>query len=130
MDVGSPLFDSQLLKGWYPPENRSRWMAKSASVSIAGPRKAAEHLYVTGFAAPASLANGKVILTARVNGEEVGWTEITGPGRPYTFEFDIPAKFLNAYVIEVALECDKTFRPPGDSRELGTIIQKIEVRAP
>ena len=87
-------------------------------------------LYVTGFAAPASLANGKVILTARVNGEEVGWTEITGPGRPYTFEFDIPAKFLNAYAIEVALECDKTFRPPGDSRELGTIIQKIEVRAP
>jgi hypothetical protein len=129
LDLGSPLFADRVGKGWFPVENRARWMGKSASVILGGPHKVNEHLYVTGFAAPGSLANGKVVLTARLNGMEIGWAEIVEPGRPYTFEFDIPARFLNVYSMELSLEVDKTFRPPNDTRELGTVIQKIEIRA-
>jgi hypothetical protein len=128
VDVGDPLYSSRLGTGWYPAENGFRWMARSATLQLAGPTSASERLYVTGFGAAAALASGAVKLRFRADGLDVGSSNISQPNRIFAFDFPLPADLRNRSTMEVSIEADNTFRPPGDSRDLGMIFGTFAIR--
>jgi hypothetical protein len=121
VDVGNPLYASRLGSTWYPMENGFRWMPRVASVQLGGPSSLSEHLYVTGYGAAPALASGPVELRFRADGQELGRATVRQPNQKFAFNFPLPAKLIGQYAIEVTIEAGKTFRPAGDSRELGMI---------
>src|SRR5205085_12678223 len=48
VEVGNPIYAGRLGPGWYKIEHGARWMAKSASVQLSGPRSPDQQLHVTG----------------------------------------------------------------------------------
>jgi hypothetical protein len=127
VDVGEPLYASRLGPSWHKVENGYRWIPKSATVQLEGPSSAGERLYITGYAPATALASGPVTLRVRVDGQESGTTVISQPDRKFACDFPLPAKVVGEYAMEVSIEASRTFRPPGDQRELGMIFGTFSV---
>ncbi|HEY7336673.1 MAG TPA: hypothetical protein VH639_17400 [Bryobacteraceae bacterium] len=128
VDAGRPEYSSRLGPSWHRIENDDRWMPKSATLQLAGPSSPAERLYVTGFGAAEALASGPVTLHFQVAGRDVGTATITQPGRPFQCDFGLPADLTGQYLVEVAIQTSRTFRAPGDGRELGMIFGTFAIR--
>jgi hypothetical protein len=128
VDLSNPLYASRLGEGWYPIENGARWMAKTASVTLSGLKTGAAKLVVTGFVPHALLARGPLPIRVRAEGKDLGSTTLTVPDKQFEIEFALPRESVGSYSMRVTLECGRTIRPPNDPRELGAVIQKIEVR--
>jgi hypothetical protein len=127
VDVGEPVYSASLGPSWYQIENGYRWMPKSATVQLGGPSSPDQRLYVTGYGAASALASGPVTLHFRVAGREVGSAIVAQPDHKFQCDFPLPAKLAGEYAIEVSIEANKTFRPAGDSRELGMIFGTFSV---
>jgi hypothetical protein len=123
VDVGDARLASHLGDGWYAPENGFRWMSKVASVELAGPASAAARLYVKGYGGAAP-----VTLRFRASGQDVGSFTVREVKQPFSADFALPAKLVGQYAIEVSIECSSTFRPEGDSRDLGMIFGTFAIR--
>lgn len=128
VDVGNPAYAARLGSTWYPPENGFRWMPKSASVYLAGPATADEKLSVTGFAPAPLLASGATTLLFRADGIEIGRATISQPGEAFALEFALPAKTIGQKSVEISVETSRTFRPPGENRDLGMVFGTFTVR--
>jgi hypothetical protein len=138
VNVGRPAYSARLGPSWYSIENGFRWMPKSATVLLARPKSSEERLYVTGFAVAQALASGPVTLHFRVsadserrpsgNGQEIGAVTISEPDRPFQCDFALPDKLVGADAFELWIEASKTFRIPGDPRELGMVFGTFSIR--
>jgi hypothetical protein len=128
VDAGSPLMADQLGPTWYHIEDHFRWMPKSASVRLGGPRSPADRLFIQGYAPPSHLQGETFTLAVRVNDRSLQPVRIT-PESPY---FDVglplPQELVGAESVEVTVEVDRTRRYPGDVRELGLIFGVFEIR--
>jgi hypothetical protein len=112
VDAGDPAFASRLGPGWYAIENGTRWSAARAEVTLyAAPE--ADRLRISGYAPPEVLHAGPLALRAAVNGRQIGTTTIQAPGE-FTAAFPLAARGW----IRVEIGCSRTYRPPGDQREL------------
>ncbi len=127
VDVGQPAYASRLGPTWHPIENGYRWIPKSATVQLAGPTSAAGRLFITGYGAAAALAGGPVTLRFRAEGQDLGSATVSQPDQKFAFDFALPAKLLNVYAMEVSVEASRTFRPVGDTRDLGMIFGTFSV---
>lgn len=127
VDAGDPLYASSLGAGWYGIENGARWTGKTAMLNIGG-GPANSRLYVTGYAAPAALAGGPVTLRFSADGHAIGTAKVAEPGQAFADDFAMPASAGNEAAVRIAIECSRTFRPPGDVRELGMILRTFTVR--
>ena len=127
VDAGQPAYAEKLGPGWYPIESGTRWMGKRAELNLPGPVSEGQHLHVTGYGAAPALQSGRVAIQFSVNGIDVGSGSITNPDAPFTFDFQIPEKAQGSQAT-VKLEASKTFRAPGDTRELGMIFGTFEIR--
>jgi hypothetical protein len=128
VDVASPLTAEYLRGGWYEPEGNHRWMGKQARVFIAGPASPMQQLYVAGYCPGAQLVAGPLTARILVDGEDVGQLRITHGDTGFEAAFRLPAHVAGKPSIEVTIQLDRTFRAPGDSRDLGLTFGSFEVR--
>ena len=127
VDVGNPVYASKIGPEWYQVENGFRWMPKRATVELAGPKSAAERLYVTGYGAGAALAGGPITVTLRVKEREIGSGKVTEADRPFAFDVPIPSG-IGGQTLPLTIEVSRTFHPAGDPRELGLIFGTFEIK--
>ena len=124
VDAGAPAMAPQLGPGWHQIEGDHRWMGRRAEVRLAAPRSERERLRIRAFyGRPASL--GPVELTVSVGGVVVGRVLIRDD-RTGEHTFALPAA-ARGEEMTVTLETDRTFRVPGDSRDLGLAFGVIEL---
>jgi hypothetical protein len=128
VDAGDPFYASSLGAGWYAIENGARWMAQTATLDITR-GDAHSRLYVTGYAAPAAMTAGPVTLRFSVDGREIGAAKITQPAQPFAVDFAMPPGPAGSEA-HIAVDCNRTFRPPGDPRDLCLVMQTFAIRRP
>lgn len=108
--------DIQILNGMFPlEENRYRWMGKRASILLK-PKEGP--LEVVAY------ASKPVELTIKVDGREVKREHLTEGLHTITTQ---PIHPTGSSVL-LALECDRTTTAPGDTRELGLILQSVGIK--
>jgi len=122
------LYASQVGPEWYQPDQKIRWMPKSATVKLAGPSSASQKLFVTGYAPAAALGSGPVTLTFSTGSQRIGSSVIKDPDAPFSLELPLPESLVGQPEIELKVEASKTFHPPGDARELGMAFQTFAIR--
>ncbi len=120
VDVGNPAYEGRLGEGWFPIENGARWSGGRAGVTLFAP-DGAGHLRVAGYAPEAALAGGPVTVRVLVNGREAGSVVVRTAGE---FAVAVPLEARGWVEVEVALS--RTFRPPGDARDLGLVFGRFQ----
>lgn len=127
VDAGNPLFAQQLGPTWWPIAGGSRWMPKTATVRLRGPRSADEWLVVFGRCIPQQVRTGPLRLRVGIDG--VPGTEVVELRNAGEFRTSLrlPPASVGAPAIVVRLEVDRTFRIPPDKRELGLLFGSFEV---
>jgi hypothetical protein len=128
VDVGLPFMSDQLGPTWYYIEDNFRWMPKSATVRLGGPRSPADKLILQGYAPPSHLQGDVITMTLRVNGYTLPPAPITSESPYFKIERSLPPELLGEEAVEVTVELDKTRSYPSDARELGLIFGVFEIR--
>jgi hypothetical protein len=127
VDVASSLTADYLRGDWFEPESNHRWMGKRARVIIAGPAAPAEQLHIAGYCPGAQLKSGPLVARILVDGNEVGQLPATQDGA-FDAAFRLPPQLVGKPSMEVTIQLDRTFRAPGDDRDLGLVFGSFEVR--
>ena len=126
VDVGNPVYTEQLGPGWYKIDGGTRWMGKSASVQLSGPRTAAEQLTIKAFCPEPVLAKGPLTLTVSVDGSTLGSATLR-KAEPFEQRFRLPASLVGKYAVVVNVQVDKTITPSNDPRELGLLFGTFSI---
>ena len=127
VDVGDPMFQDHLGSTWYRLENGFRWMPKSASVRIGGPKSPTDMLYITGYCPPGLLAKGPVQVTFRADGKSLGTETMSKPAE-FRFRFGLPAELIGKAAIEISIDLNRTVEIPPDVRPLGLIFGTFTIK--
>jgi hypothetical protein len=128
VEMGSDSSAAQLGPTWYPREGSYRWMPKQATVTLRGPTAPSEKLYINGFCPKIALQSGPVKITIAADGEPLLPAIIRQPDSGFELSFNLPAGLTGKPAVVFQMELDKTFRAPGDARELGLIVSSIAIR--
>ena len=128
VDAGSALSTDYLRGEWYGLESDHRWMGKTAGVMLAGPQTAGEQLRLAGYCASGQTALGPLTGKILVDGVEVGKLRVIAGDAPFDAAFPLPAGLSGKPSIEVTVQLGRTFRAPGDTRDLGLVFGSFEVR--
>jgi len=107
--------------GWYPPDGELRWMSGRAAIEIPAGFRNSRRLALLGGCGEEQLRSGPLTLKAWAGKNLLGEIRITTV-RPFEHEFAIAA------AEEITLEVDRTFRPAGETRELGVALRSVEIR--
>lgn len=115
------------LDGWYGQERDSdgtfRWMGRSARCRIEGAPRGGS-LWVRVQASHSS--SGTPVLRLSANDREVGEQQVRADASSYLFAVGE----VGQGALDVRLELDRTFRVPGDDRELGIAVRALEIVVP
>ncbi len=125
VNVGEPGYESLLGPGWWPAEDKFRWMAKSASVTLGSPNDPKDRLHVSGFCPESVLKGGPLTLTVKANGLAIGVQTLAEPA-PFSVAYRLPK--MEAETVRIDLEVNRTTRLPGDARDLGLIFGTFAIR--
>jgi hypothetical protein len=112
---------------WYVPEENFRWMPKRATLRIPVVPRPGSRLVIAGVTVPEQMKPGPLRVEVRSGGESLGTREITGSG-PFELAFELPAALAGRGGISLELEVERTFRAPGDVRDLGLAVGEVEIR--
>ena len=123
VSVSDALTAYLLGPGWYALDIDHRWMSKRATLRMGAPAEPERKLYLTGYSAAAL---GEAELTVSVDGVALPAATVH-PG-PFTAAFALPDSVVGKGEMQVAIKVSKTFRPPGDPRDLGLSFGVFEVR--
>jgi hypothetical protein len=126
VNLGDAMFAGQLGAGWYFPESSYRWMGKTAVIRLRVPSPG-KKLYVSGFVPAILLAKGPLHLTARAKGALVLNATLQKPNSAFELSAPLPST-VEKGDIEFALEVDRVFTSPTESRALGLPISTMEIR--
>lgn len=128
VDVADPTFQEKLGPEWYPAEPAFRWMPKTATLKIGGPKKAGQVLEVQGFCPAVVVAKGPLQVGFRADGIAIGKAILNQPDQPFDFEFPLPSEALGRPTIEIKIEVSRTAQVPGDSRQLGLVFTTFTIK--
>lgn len=129
VDVGRPEFAAQLGPTWYPIEAQGhRWMPEHATVRLGGPSAAGQKLTVSGYISGDQLKDGPVHLTVSVDGVAYPPVALNQPGSAFEFAFPLSKETLGKESVEISVDVDRTFTPPGDGRRLGAVFGVFAIR--
>ncbi|MDQ2949368.1 MAG: glycosyltransferase family 39 protein [Acidobacteriota bacterium] len=120
VDVGNPIYAERLGPGWYRVEHGLRWMTKSASVQLSGPKTVAEHLSVQGVCPQPLLEKGPLTLTLSADGARLGSATLNKAGT-FQLQFPLPADLVGKYAVVITAEVSRTLTPANDPRQLGLL---------
>jgi hypothetical protein len=123
VSVSDSLTAYLLGSGWYALDIDHRWMGKRATLRLGAPAEPERRLYVTGYSAEAL---GPAEMKVLVDGVALPAASVR-PG-PFSVAFGLPDSVAGKSEMQVAVEVNKTFRPPGDPRDLGLSFGVFEVR--
>jgi hypothetical protein len=110
--TGTPAAAEQIVSGVFPQD---RWMSLAAEVALktpAMPKRLRAEFYIP----PAAKARRVTLL---LDGREVASKTYAAPG-PYTLE---TSEAVTGSSVEIRV--DRTFRAPGDQRDLGMILTRV-----
>jgi hypothetical protein len=127
IELGGDSYASQLGPTWYPGEGAYRWMPKRASVTLPGPRRSGEKLYLKGFCPAAVLRGGPLAMQVTINDERLPEVWVRQPDAEFSFNFDLPAGATAKPTVIVGIELSRTVHAPPDPRELGLAFISIAV---
>ena len=120
--MNDPEAAEQLLSGFYQLESNTwRWMSDEATVLLKAP-EAPSRFEMTFFIPEAAPARR---VTVSTGGRVVVSQSYAAPGR-YTLSAALAARAGESAPVTVAV--DKSFRPAGDERKLGIIVQELGLR--
>jgi hypothetical protein len=128
VDVASALAADYLRGQWYDPEGGHRWMGKKAGAVLAGPASQNEQLHLAGYCPGAQVATGPLTAKILVEGEEIGQLRLTQGDAAFDDAFPLPSQFVGKTRIEITVQLDRTYRAPGDLRDLGLTFGSFEIR--
>jgi hypothetical protein len=123
VSVSDSLTAYLLGPGWYALDIDHRWMGKRATLRMGAPAEPERRLFVTGYSAEAL---GPAEMKVSVDGIALPAAAVR-PG-PFAVTFGLPDSVVGKPEMQVAVEVSKTFRPPGDPRDLGLSFGVFEVR--
>jgi cephalosporin hydroxylase len=121
--IGDPVFQPVLLRGFYESEGGWRWTARKFAVAITPPAGKDATSVVLEFTLPVEVTHTipAVVLTARVNGMEVGHKRFDKEGR-HEFSAPVATDLLTAgKPAEIEFELDRAARDDARNREIGVI---------
>lgn len=128
LNPGSGLAQSFLRGTWYQLEGDHRWMGKSAGVVLAGPTSGGQQLHIGGYCPQAQVSPGRLTGKVMVDGREIGELSLSKGDASFEAAFPLPPETAGKPKIEVGIQLDRTFRAPGDVRELGLVVNSFEIR--
>ena len=128
VDVADPQYENRLGPGWYNIEQNFRWMPRTATVKIAGPRRSDQTLEVTGYCPAAVLAQGPLRVSFRGDGIEIGSISMDRPDQHFDLKFPLPSTLVGKPWIEIQIEVSRTTRVSGDPRTLGLVLQTFTIK--
>lgn len=126
--VANPLYGNRLGPTWYPIEQDFRWMPKTATVRIAGPKKTGQMLEVTGYTPAVLVARGPLVVSLRGDGIDIGSASLNRPNQDFNLKFPLPSSLVGRPVIELQIEVSHTILAGRDPRTLGLVIQTFTIR--
>jgi hypothetical protein len=127
-DVADPLLADRLGPGWYASEFGSRWMARTASLRMPGPRAAGQELYVSAICPSAQVKNGPLEMTVTVDGVRLAPVQFTKGNAEATFDFALPNETAGKRDIDIGVEVSRTVRVGSDRRDLGLAFGRFEIK--
>ena len=127
IETGEPLYSVLLPEGWYPSEDRHRWMMKRATAEIAAPLKEGASIIVSGTCPDVHFERGPVMLSVSVEGHTFPASKIDRANTQFSFAYPLPAGLVGKPMLHVVIEVDRTVTALPDTRELGVSIRRIEV---
>lgn len=119
---------NQLGPSWYPKEGKFRWMPKRASVVLRGPREPGEELHMKGYCPAAALQAGALAVEVSVDGHKLPIVWVRKPDAEFSFSLVLPSEAAGKAQVAIEVEISRTFRAPGDTRELGLVFSSLEIR--
>jgi hypothetical protein len=128
VDVANDLLAYLLGKSWYSRDQAHRWMPKQATVRLGGPKTTSQRLYLSGYCPAGQLEKGPLPLNVQVDGKALPPVRIQPGTERFDFSFELPAGLVGKPSVEVAVEVGRTFKPPGEERELGLAFGVFEIR--
>ena len=128
VDVGLPAMSYLLGPEWYPLDGPFRWVAKRATLQMAGPQTETDKLYVSGMAVPQSLLLQPLELTVTIDGVPATPALIGSKDSPFTREFTLPKQALGKPSVTVEVSVNHTLPAQLMGRELGLIFGTFEIR--
>ena len=124
VNLGEPGYDTLLGPGWWPLEDKFRWMSKSASVRLGAPAKGVrKKLEVRGFCPESVASRGPVTLTLRVSGSAQAASKTLNEVGAFLISMD--ALGTGEEWLTVELSVDRATNLPGDRRQLGLIFGTV-----
>lgn len=127
IDFSKSSFDHQLKTGWYGLEEGFRWTGKEAEAMLKNPdiNSTNFRLILRGWAKVSEYFIKKIKVSVYLDGEKINESKITKNGG-FTIECKVNKKLQEN--VNLKIEVNKTFVPKnGDTRNLGVIIQSIEL---
>jgi hypothetical protein len=128
--VADPLYRNRLGPTWYQIEQNFRWMPKTATVRIAGPKVPGESLEVTGYCPAVVLSQGPLEVSFHGDGIEIGSASLNRPNQHFDLKLPLPSALIGRPWIETEVEVNHTIRRSGagnDPRTLGLVLQTFTI---
>jgi hypothetical protein len=116
LDAANPLLDYLLGSGWHQSGGNHRFMAKRATVRLAGGKQ----LRLSGMCVE------PVEVTVAVDGVSLPARHLNKGD--FALDYKLPPAAAGRESIEVAVEVSRTIRPPADGRDLGLAFGTFEVQ--
>ncbi|MGE5646216.1 MAG: hypothetical protein ACM336_10535 [Acidobacteriota bacterium] len=127
VDVGDQALAGQLGPSWSIIEGGHRWMPRTATVRLRGPRTSGEKIYISGWCPPQQIEKGPLRLRVTVAGKPLP-PIVLRADKDFQAALPLPSALAGAPSVDVVIEVDRTFRVPGDLRDLGLVFGTFEIR--
>jgi hypothetical protein len=128
IDMSDPLVAPRLGPTWYRREDGFRWMPRTASVRMPGPRTVGQKLYLTAICQAAQVEQGPLEMTVTVDGARLTPVQFTKGNVETTFAFGLPEETVGRRAIEITVEVSRTVRIGADTRDLGLAFGRFEIK--
>jgi len=128
VDAGKPWFADQIGAGWEPIDRGYRWMGRRAELTLGGPQKRGEILYVAGFCPARQVEAGPLELRVSLEGGPPQRAHLTRGDAGFELRFPLSDELIGKESVLVSLEVDRTFSPPGERRQLGLAFGLLAIR--
>ena len=126
VNVGLEASAPNLGSGWFPIENRFRWMGARATIRISPGKPGMRELVVTGYSPAPVVAAGPLQLGFTANGHKLGTREVSRADQPFEFVFPLGAA-AGATTFDIEVAVDRPTRL-ADGREVGMIFGTFAIR--
>jgi len=128
VEPGNPIFAASVGEGWFAPEYSYRWMSKRATLKLAAPNSAAAKLHLSGYAPREIFDAGALPLHVRVAGDEAGTIVLRRGDESFERDLPLPPGLTGKSDLSIEIECERTFRPANDSRDLCVAVTNVAIR--